>query len=126
MKQIALIKTGGTITEIKSQHGDFEDWFAEGLGVSDLLKVDVFKQQALPSTENLAGIVITGSAAMVSDEEDWSERTAEWLAHAVGKGIGQRLGGYPQGSEGRIRVEKGSARAGRGFRRRFGFGAASR
>lgn len=87
LKQIALIKTGGTIPQIKNYHGDFEDWFAEGMGVSDLLQIDVFKQQSLPAAESLAGIVITGSAAMVSAKEDWSERTAEWLAEAVKKDI---------------------------------------
>ena len=87
LKPIALIKTGGTIEQIRSQHGDFEDWFAEGMGVSDLLQVDVFRQQPLPAAETLAAIVITGSASMVSAREDWSERTAEWLGQAVQKGI---------------------------------------
>jgi GMP synthase (glutamine-hydrolysing) len=87
LKQIALIKTGGTIGQIKDVHGDFEEWFSEGMGVSDLLQVDVFKHEPLPAAESLAGIVITGSAAMVSSKEDWSERTAKWLAEAVTKGI---------------------------------------
>ena len=86
MKPIALIKTGGTIEQIKSQHGDFEDWFAQGLGVTDLLRVDVYRQQPLPSAVSLSGIVITGSATMVSDKEDWSECTAGWLADAVYNG----------------------------------------
>jgi GMP synthase (glutamine-hydrolysing) len=87
LKPIALIKTGNTIEQIKSHHGDFEDWFAHGMGVSDLLQVDVFRHQPLPMAEKLAGIVITGAASMVSAREDWSERTAVWLAQAVQKGI---------------------------------------
>ena len=87
LKQIALIKTGCTIEQIKPRHGDFEDWFAEGLGVSGLLQIDVFDQQQLPGPENLAGIVITGSPAMVSARLDWSERTAAWLYQAVQTGI---------------------------------------
>jgi GMP synthase (glutamine-hydrolysing) len=87
LKQIALIKTGTTIEKIRQNHGDFEVWFADGMGVVDLLQVDVFKQQALPSAESLAGVVITGSAAMVSEKEDWSERTAEWLEMTVQKGV---------------------------------------
>jgi len=87
LKQIALIKTGCTIEQIKPRHGDFEDWFAEGLGVSGLLQIDVFDQQQLPGPENLAGIVITGSPAMVSAKLDWSERTAEWLYQVVQTGI---------------------------------------
>lgn len=87
LKQIALIKTGCTIEQIKPRYGDFEDWFAQGLGVSDLLQIDVFNQQALPEPEKLAGVVITGSAAMVSARLDWSERTAQWLRLAVQTGI---------------------------------------
>jgi GMP synthase (glutamine-hydrolysing) len=87
LKQIALIKTGGTIDQIKQQHGDFEVWFAQGLGLSDLLQIDVYRGQPLPDPDELAGVVITGSAAMVSDREEWSEQTAFWLAEAVNTGI---------------------------------------
>lgn len=85
LKQIALIRTGCTMEQIKAWHGDYEDWFAEGLGlgVAELLRIDVFRQQPLPPPETLAGIVITGSPAMVSDRPDWSERTAQWLQQAV-------------------------------------------
>jgi len=87
VKQIALIKTGCTIDQIKPRHGDFEDWFAEGMGVTNLLQVDVFREQALPTTENLAGVVVTGSPAMVSARLAWSEHTAEWLKKAVKTGV---------------------------------------
>ena len=83
LKQIALIKTGCTIEQIKPEHGDFENWFAEGLGISELLQIDVFSHLPIPAPETLAGIVITGSPAMVSARQDWSERTAEWLRQAV-------------------------------------------
>ena len=78
-KRILLLKTGGTIASIKPRYEDFEDWFAQLMGVPDFLQVDVFRQQPLPGPENLSGVVITGSAAMVSDREDWSEHTAAWL-----------------------------------------------
>jgi GMP synthase (glutamine-hydrolysing) len=83
LKQIALIKTGGTIDEIRARYGDFEDWFARGTGISDLLQIDVFRHQPLPDPQNLRAIIITGSSAMVSTREDWSERTAKWLKMAV-------------------------------------------
>jgi len=87
LKPISLIKTGCTIAQIKARYGDFEDWFAKGMAVPDLLRIDVFRKQALPAPESLAGIVITGSPAMVSAKEDWSERTAEWLLQAIRKGV---------------------------------------
>jgi GMP synthase (glutamine-hydrolysing) len=86
-KPIALIKTGGTIDQIKPLHGDFEDWFGQGMGGADLLQIDVFRYQRLPVVEEIAGIVITGSASMVSAQQDWSEHTAEWLARAVQKDV---------------------------------------
>ena len=87
LKQIALIKTGCTVEQIQPRHGDFENWFVEGMGVSELLQVDVFRHQPLPDTKDLSGIVITGSPAMVSDRQDWSERTADWLAKVVPTGL---------------------------------------
>ncbi len=87
MKQIALIKTGNTIEQIRLVRDDFEAWFAQGMGVTDLLQVDVFKYQAFPAAENLAGVIITGAPAMVSAREDWSEQTAAWLEKTVHKGI---------------------------------------
>jgi len=87
VKQIALIKTGCTIDLIKPRHGDFEDWFAEGMGVTNLLQIDVFRGQSLPAAQNLSGVVVTGSPAMVSSRLDWSERTAKWLRKAVGAGL---------------------------------------
>jgi len=87
LKQIALIKTGCTLEEIKPRHGDFENWFAAGLGLAHLLQIDVFRHAALPAPERLAGVVITGSPAMVSAREDWSEQTAAWLREAVQAGL---------------------------------------
>ena len=57
------------------------------MGTPDLLRLDVFKQQDLPAPDSLAGVVITGSSAMVSAKEDWSERTAEWLLTAIREGV---------------------------------------
>ena len=86
-KPIALIKTGTTIPEIKQAHGDFESWFAEGMGIFDLFQVDVYRQESLPVATDLAGIVITGSPSMVSEKENWSENTGNWLAQAVQKEV---------------------------------------
>ena len=83
LKQIALIKTGCTIEQIKPGHGDFEEWFAQGLGVEEPLQIDVFRGEQIPAPETLAGVVITGSPAMVSARLDWSEKTAQWLRKAV-------------------------------------------
>jgi GMP synthase (glutamine-hydrolysing) len=45
--------------------------------------VDVAAGEPLPTATRFAGIIVTGSHAMVTDRADWSERTAAWLARAV-------------------------------------------
>jgi len=87
LKQIALVKTGCTIEQIKPVYGDFEEWFAQGLGVEALLQVDVFRGEQIPAPDTLAGVVITGSPAMVSARHAWSENTARWLRRAVKAGL---------------------------------------
>ncbi|MEM7018396.1 MAG: glutamine amidotransferase [Pseudomonadota bacterium] len=80
MKPVAIIKTGETLPDIAAARGDFENWISEGLGADiSVNTIEVFKGETLPNPATLSGIVITGSPAMVTDREDWSERTADWL-----------------------------------------------
>ncbi|MEN1727125.1 MAG: glutamine amidotransferase [Pseudomonadota bacterium] len=88
MSKVLIIKTGSAPDHVEAAHGDFEDWFLDGLGIdrSDALIVDVQGGESLPNSfAGLAGAVVTGSPAMVSHRADWSERTARWLvdAHAA-------------------------------------------
>jgi len=80
-----IVKTGTAPVAIRERYGDFDDWFCRGLGerrfAYDVLAVD--QGHALPDparTDDYTGVLITGSPAMVSNREDWSERTAAWLA----------------------------------------------
>jgi len=80
-----IIKTGSAPTAIRDRFGDFDDWFRRTLGTQrfayDVIAVD--QGHALPDpvrTDDYAGVLITGSPAMVSSRLDWSERTAAWLA----------------------------------------------
>jgi GMP synthase (glutamine-hydrolysing) len=83
MKPLLLIKTGGTIPQLVPVHGDFERWFAAGLGYQPILQADVHQGAQLPDPRTVCGVVITGSAAMVSHREDWSEATGNWLLGAL-------------------------------------------
>lgn len=84
---VLLIKTGATIPETRDQHGDFEEWFARGLGVPGLQLVNVHEGERPPNPRGFGGVVITGSAHMVSHRHDWSEQTARWLADVVHQGM---------------------------------------
>lgn len=89
MSKLLVIKTGTTMPELRSRSGDFEDWIIAGLGLGrdQTIVVDVTQGERLPEYHQIAGIVITGSHAMVTDRQDWSEATAEWLVTAAHKQI---------------------------------------
>lgn len=82
MSRFLVIKTGKTWDSIRERHGCFEDWLAAGLGIGRerLQVVSVFDGGLLPAhLDDIAGIVITGSPAMVTERHPWSEAVARWL-----------------------------------------------
>lgn len=85
MKPLLILKTGTTLPEIVDTYGDFEDWIARGLDFAseELELAKVYQGDPLPDPETFSGVVITGSSALVTEREDWSERSAAWLAGAV-------------------------------------------
>jgi len=82
---ILVLKTGEALPPVKATCGDFEDWIARGLGVerASLMVASVYRGEPLPEPEAIAGVVVTGSPAMVTAREEWSERSAEWLRGVV-------------------------------------------
>jgi GMP synthase (glutamine-hydrolysing) len=88
MKRVLILKMGGTLPELRAQRGDYEVWIAAGMGLAprDVDVVEVANGASLPDPEAPAGVVVTGSSAMVSHREPWSERTGEWLVRAVERG----------------------------------------
>ena len=85
MSKLLIIKTGSAPGHVAAVHGDFDEWFLIGLGLdaSEVMVVDVQAGETLPETSSqLAGVLVTGSPAMVSHREDWSERAAAWIADA--------------------------------------------
>jgi GMP synthase (glutamine-hydrolysing) len=85
MKPLVIVKTGSTVPAVAQRRGDFECWITAGLGVasSRVRVVCVAHGEALPEFNEVAGAVVTGSSAMVTDREPWSLRAAAWLADAV-------------------------------------------
>jgi len=68
--------------------------------------VDVFSGSPLPGFDGISGVVISGSHAMITEHQDWSERTVEWLLGAVERQIpilgicyGHQLIAYALGGE---------------------------
>lgn len=85
MLPLLLIQTGEAPDAVRAQFGGFADWFrnAMKLGTAPLEVVRVDAGEALPPPRSVAGAVITGSAAMVTERADWSERTAGWIRAAM-------------------------------------------
>ncbi|WP_372926085.1 glutamine amidotransferase [Marinobacter sp.] len=84
MPRVVILKTGTTYPTLRETFGDFDSWFVARLAPElNVHVVDVTVDDLPGLPEAWDGIVVTGSPAMVSDREPWSERTAGWLADAV-------------------------------------------
>jgi GMP synthase (glutamine-hydrolysing) len=120
MKKLLIIKTGTTYPSIREREGDFDDMVIAGAGLArqDVTVCPVYDSQPLPGLSGFYGVIITGSHAMVTDREKWSEQLAQWvrdaafgripvlgicyahqlLAQALGGKVGYHPGGLEMGS----------------------------
>ncbi len=117
VKPILIVKAGTTFTRVAPVLGDFEHWTAGGMGLS-LDEVLLWRADAAeppPADGAFSGVVVTGSHAMVTDREAWSERIADWIPHLIEKRIpflglcyghqllaqamGGEVGPHPRGKE---------------------------
>lgn len=117
MAFILIIKTGETIPAVADVYGDFEDWIiaATGLPVSRFQTVCVQNGENLPNLQQVQSVIITGSPAMVTDDQEWIRQSEKFLQSAVNNNVpvlgicfghqllAQALGGrvafHPQGRE---------------------------
>jgi len=85
MKPVLIIQTGRAPDPIRGRHGDFPHWFriSTRMASHQLKTVNVSAGESLPAPGDVAGAIITGSAAMVTERAEWSERTAGWIRHAM-------------------------------------------
>lgn len=83
-----IVETGRPVPSMQ-RYGRFPHWIrvAAGLEAADTDVVEAAAGQALPDPAAYAGVLVTGSAAFVTDREDWSERSADWLRGAVRAGV---------------------------------------
>lgn len=88
-RPILILKTGSTLPAIRARRGDFELWFADAmyLAADDWHCFNVADGAELPDARAFRGVVVTGSPAMVTRREDWSERSAAWLKEAVAANV---------------------------------------
>jgi GMP synthase (glutamine-hydrolysing) len=116
-KYLFIIKVGTTFPDTMRAYGDFDLWTLKGLGSGSngISVIDAEHGALLPGAEECAGVVVTGSHDMVTDNLPWSVKVAGWipslmkreipflgicyghqlLAHA----LGGRVGFHPRGIE---------------------------
>ena len=86
--KVVILKTGSTYPGLKEQFGDFEEWFVRGLSPRfDVTVLNTVAGELPGDPTDWDGVVVTGSPAMVSDCEPWSEDAAAWLARVVDKAV---------------------------------------
>jgi GMP synthase (glutamine-hydrolysing) len=117
--RLLIVKTGSAIAAARERFGDFDAWFRHAIGPDrfDYETLEVSDGAPPPDDAGLdayAGLVVTGSPAMVSHRLEWSERCARWLAGVVeadhlpvlgvcyghqllAHGLGGRVGPNPRG-----------------------------
>lgn len=89
MGRIVILKTGSTFPALAAAKGDFEDWILRAMGrPREAHEVfDAVRGEEPPAYEEIAGAVVTGSHANVTEHHPWRERLADWLRGAVREGV---------------------------------------
>ena len=88
-RKILILKTGNIIRSLLDSGKDFEHWFAinSGLPSTNFMVRSLHLGEPLADLMEVAGIVITGSPAYVTDEEIWNFTGAEYIKRAHKGGI---------------------------------------
>lgn len=91
-KPLLIISAGNTFPGLRESEGDFDDWIAAGLGQATpalpMRRIDAQQPApALPHPSEVAGVVVSGSHAMVTDRAPWSEQLALWMKRCVEAGV---------------------------------------
>jgi GMP synthase (glutamine-hydrolysing) len=88
-KKILILKTGNTIIDLLDRGRDFEQFFitVSGLDASLFTCQSLHLHDELVDLKNIAGIIITGSPAYVTDQASWNFIGAEYIRKAHSDGI---------------------------------------
>lgn len=88
---ILILQTGDVPAGIRAA-GNLENFDGMFRSAADYgahpVEVIHVQKEALPAkTSDYGGVIITGSPAMITDREAWSEKSAAWLRRAISDGV---------------------------------------
>ncbi len=91
---IAIVQTGQPPETVRRRHGDFPAWFIRHMEL-DAACVRVYRADAgcsLPRPGSrawacMAGVIVTGSPAMVTERQPWSVAVEKWLGAVLEKAV---------------------------------------
>lgn len=89
MKRLWIIKLGTTFPATRKQFGDMNDWLESALNflTTPVCTIDATNGDPLPSPNECAAIVMTGSHEMVTDRLPWSVAVERWLPSLIDAGV---------------------------------------
>lgn len=82
---LALIQLEVPPASVVAKTGEQPRWFIDALNLQpdEYVIVRPHLGEALPQFDQVCGAVLSGSWSMVTDHEEWSERTAAWIRAAM-------------------------------------------
>ncbi len=90
-RPLLVLFTGTTIADVKTAFGDFDDQFRRGIGDAwrgTWARADARDEGVgLPDAAAFAGVIVTGSAASVTERAPWILRLEAWLRSAVAREV---------------------------------------
>lgn len=89
MAPVLIIHTGEATETLRERFGGYARQLQQVAGLSDAETeiACVFRGEMPREANSYRAALITGSPAMVTDREAWSEQTADWLRNAAEQGL---------------------------------------
>lgn len=87
--RFVILRTGFASESLRATRGNYEQWFADGMGrpLSDFDVVCAIDGQPLPDPGAIDALLVTGSPHSVHDYADWSVRATHWTRDVVEAGV---------------------------------------
>ncbi len=84
--KLLVIQTGDAVPEAQ-KYGNFDQWFITDIQDRSHLTVHVHQKEKLPDVnwakEHISHIIITGSAAMITEQQSWMLSAMRWISQII-------------------------------------------